>query len=213
MGCSQSNPICVLVSIAMASFLDCFIGEMSDIAGSRPDGGESAPPINVSDKRISALAAAAGTDEAVSRGKWIAAGMVIVGMVGAIGVGLRPIYRQHFATRAAAVQRSADAAKRVMAREAGHELPPAEAVRLAELLERLDVLQSRHRARHPLWYGEPTPDMLVPPPLPAHVRLANDGLEATPVLDTTTISPAELDAITSESRASESAPQPEGQLR
>ena len=133
-------------------------------AGAPPTEPPSAYGLN--DRRIAALAAASGSAESVSRGQWLAAGMVVVGMLGALGVALRPIYRHHFASRAAAaaagagtpsVQRSADAARRAIAREAGEVLPPEEQARLQAALERLAELQSAHRSRHPLWYGDVPP--------------------------------------------------------
>ena len=48
----------------------------------------------------------------MARGKWIGVGMVVIGMVGAVGVALRPLYTKAFAARAVRVQRSAAEARR-----------------------------------------------------------------------------------------------------
>ena len=133
---------------------------------SEDDPSPSASAFGLNDARIAALSAAAGSAAAVSRGQWLAAGMVVVGMLGALGVALRPVYRHHFAARAAAAaaagrpigSRSADAARRVIARDAGEALPPEEQARLQVALERLAELQVGHRKRHPTWYGDVAED-------------------------------------------------------
>ncbi len=117
--------------------------------GGAAGGADGAPPAGralMHDRGVAALVAAAGSDEAVSRGRWLAVATVAVGVLGALGVGLRPVYRQAFAARAAAEaagRAAADAATRT-----------ANADRIQALSARLAVLQARHRARHPLWYGE-----------------------------------------------------------
>ena len=111
----------------------------------------------LSDPRVTQLKSQAGTEGALTRSKWLAAGIVLVGMLGAMGVALRPIYVAEFARRAQArgPQRSADKARRALAHSAGEALPAAEAEQLSMLLARLRDLQLAHRVRHPLWYGEP----------------------------------------------------------
>ena len=116
--------------------------------------GASSPAPLLTDKRVSALQSAAGSTEAVSRGKWIGAAIVVVGMAGAIGVALRPIYTKSFAARAVKVQRTAAEAKRAIAREAGEGLSPTDQARLETIVARLHVLQAGMRERHPLWYPD-----------------------------------------------------------
>lgn len=100
----------------------------------------------LNDKGISSLAASAGSDEAVERGKYLALATVVIGVIGALGVGLRPVYRQAFASRAAAEV----AAKKT----AQANVTAANADKLQLLVDRLNVLQASHRSRHPMWYGE-----------------------------------------------------------
>jgi hypothetical protein len=101
------------------------------------------------DRGVAYLRAAAGSDEAVSRGYYIAVGIVAVGVVGTLGVGLRPLYRKAFAARAAqeaAVRAAAADERRAM-----------NADQVAVLMARLNTLQARHRARHPMLYGDAEP--------------------------------------------------------
>jgi hypothetical protein len=98
------------------------------------------------DKGIAALAAAAGTEDSVERGKGLAVLMVVVGFVGAMGVAARPLYTRAFAARAATEAAAASAARAARTAENSD--------RVQVLLARLDTLQARHRARHPMWYGE-----------------------------------------------------------
>lgn len=99
---------------------------------------------------IARLAEAAGSEESISRGRYIALGIVVVGMLGAVGSAFRPLYRQHFKLGASAVvARSAASARR--AREGS--LTAAEAQRLELARQRLSELQASQRARHPALRG------------------------------------------------------------
>ena len=122
-------------------------------------------PLTVPDARVSALQAQAGTDASVTRGRWIAAGIVFVGMVGAVGVSLRPIYSRAFAAAAAAKaappSRTALAARRAATASAGGLSAPDEGA-LAVKLARLEALVAEDRRRHPLRYGI-LPDSFAPP--------------------------------------------------
>ena len=101
---------------------------------------------SLGDRRVEALQSAAGTTEAVNRGKLIGGAIVVVGMLGAVGVAFRPIYTKAFAARAV-VQRTAAEARR-----ATQGLSPADEVRLEKLTVRLHELQTAQRERHPLWF-------------------------------------------------------------
>jgi hypothetical protein len=81
------------------------------------------------------------------QGQWIAVGTVAVCMVGALGVGLRPILRRSFS--AAATAQAADTAiARASASVLGRQLPQAQA-----WMSRLKELQERRVRRNPLRFG------------------------------------------------------------
>jgi hypothetical protein len=131
------------------------------------DGSSLVGGIRVEDKRVSQLTAQAGSEAAISRGKYLAAGIVVVGMLGAVGAALRPVWAARHAARMASVSgttgphtavpatRSAEVARRTLAAARGESLPQEEQARLDALLARLRELQQRHRDRHPLWYMLP----------------------------------------------------------
>ena len=82
------------------------------------------------------------------QGQWIAAGTVAVCMVGALGVGLRPILRRSFS--AAATAQAADTAiARASASVLGRQLPQTQA-----WMERLKELQERRVQRNPMRFGK-----------------------------------------------------------
>jgi hypothetical protein len=138
----------------------------------------------LADRGIAALTAAAGSDESILRGKYMAVGLVVVGMIGALGVAFRPLYRPVLLARAEAAARQARAAEASALRGGREEVAGAagsstssassasasassssssssdlrqdleeKAARIDELVARLNVLQARHRERHPMWYG------------------------------------------------------------
>ena len=102
---------------------------------SRPDAG------------VDALAASAGSAEAVTRGYTVAAITVAVVMLGALGVAFRPVLLRSFAGNAA--MQSAVAVDVRAARSAAARASPAVQVKLARLAE----LERLHRARHPLLFA------------------------------------------------------------
>lgn len=82
------------------------------------------------------------------QGQWIAAGTLAVCMVGALGVGLRPILRRSFS--AAATTQAADTAiARASASMLGRQLPQTQA-----WMERLKELQERRVQRNPMRFGK-----------------------------------------------------------
>jgi hypothetical protein len=114
----------------------------------------------------------------------MAVGLVVVGMIGALGVAFRPLYRPVLLARAEAAARQARAAEASALRGGREEVAGAagsstssassasasassssssssdlrqdleeKAARIDELVARLNVLQARHRERHPMWYG------------------------------------------------------------
>jgi hypothetical protein len=99
---------------------------------------------------IGRLAGAAGSEEAINRGRYIALGIVVFGMVGAVGAALRPLYRHHFRSNAK-VARSAEAAQRAISFQQ-HGMSPVDAARLEQVKRRLSELQESFRARNPLLY-------------------------------------------------------------
>jgi hypothetical protein len=99
------------------------------------------------DAGVASLAAEAGSAAAVSRGRWIALGTISIVMVGALGVGFRPIIRRAFsgnAARQAAVASDERSARLVSAR--------ADPVLQAKIA-RLSQLEHLHRERHPWLYA------------------------------------------------------------
>lgn len=99
---------------------------------------------------IARLAEAAGSEESISRGRYIALAIVVVGMLGAVGSAIRPLYRQHFRLSApAVVARSAASARRAQ----DGKLSAADAERLEKVRHRLAELQASQRARHPALRG------------------------------------------------------------
>jgi hypothetical protein len=72
---------------------------------------------------------------------------LVIGVVGALGVGLRPILEKRFAANAA--RQTAIAAANRQTRVVTN----AEQQHLQQLLHRLHYLQARHLVRHPMWYG------------------------------------------------------------
>lgn len=112
----------------------------------------------LADKGIDALTKAAGSEGSIASGRLIAGVIVAVGMFGAVGVAMRPIYRRAFAANAAAELATKGA-------RAGGKMSETE---LRAALERLDTLQAWHRERHPMWYGDL-------PPAQAGAREAADG--------------------------------------
>ncbi len=112
-----------------------------------PPGTNVPASLSARDDNVASLAAAAGSADAVSRGRAVAAGTLLVVMLGALGVGFRPVYRRAFAPNAALQAAAAGDARaaRVVAARAS----PAVAAKLA----RLDELERAHRARNPLLYA------------------------------------------------------------
>ncbi len=92
---------------------------------------------------IEKLAETAGSAEALSRGRFLAVGIVIFGMIGAVGAALRPLYRHHF-RQSAQSMRSAGAARRAIAFERDGSATSADAERLLQAKQRLDELKARH---------------------------------------------------------------------
>ena len=128
-----------------------------------------------SSPEVDRLSAAAGSEEALSRGHWVAIGTLAVGMVGALGVAARPVLLRRFAP-AAAHQDAVSAAVLQRRAMAGRVDPKVRA-----MCERLRVLQAAHLARHPMWHGfaEAPPAgrgggtggvLSQPPPAPAQPR-------------------------------------------
>jgi hypothetical protein len=104
------------------------------------------------------LANAAGTAEAVSRGQTIAFAIVVVGMLGAVGAALRPLYRHHFVKSARGTpSRSADAARRAIAFERDGIVASTDTARLEQAQKRLRELQASHMARNPYLYVDGVP--------------------------------------------------------
>lgn len=104
---------------------------------------------------------------AVATPGWVPVVALLVGL-GAIASTARPLLRQHFASRAKAAQ-AATAARAgaqptpsspAAAAAAAAASMDARAAELGPVLERLRELQRRHQARHPLWYGRPTPEFV-----------------------------------------------------
>jgi hypothetical protein len=95
--------------------------------------------------------------------KWLVGALVVVGGLGAIASAARPIIRQR--VKAKAAERAAAAARATAVAPLGSAASLAtmetqRAAAVAPLLARLRELQRGHQARHPLWYGRPTPDMV-----------------------------------------------------
>ena len=99
------------------------------------------------DAGVSALAASAGTAEAVTRGYTVAAVTMAVVMLGALGVAFRPVIIRSFAGNAA--KQAAVAIDVRAARSAAARATPAVQAKLARLAE----LERLHRARHPLLFA------------------------------------------------------------
>jgi hypothetical protein len=124
------------------------------------------------DARVSKLTEEAGSEASISRGKHIAAAVIVIGFVGALGSAMRPILRQKYG--------ASTARKPLLTISQRPQLTSQESARLQALLARMRELQYRHRARHPLWYGEPTVDMVLA--AEEHVSLRNAGVGSVPVL-------------------------------
>ena len=97
--------------------------------------------------QIAQLTEAAGSEDSISRGRYIALGIVVVGLLGAVGSAMRPLYRHQFRHTGPAVVRSAASARR--ARDFSAE--DQEKLNCARL--RLAELQERQRLRHPALHG------------------------------------------------------------
>jgi hypothetical protein len=102
--------------------------------------------LSAPDAGVAALAASAGSADAVARGRWIAAGTLCVVMVGALGAGFRPIIRRAFAGAAARQATAASDAR--AARIAAARDDPVLSAKLARLAE----LERAHRERNPWLY-------------------------------------------------------------
>jgi hypothetical protein len=102
------------------------------------------------DSTIEKLSAASGSAESLSFGRNVAIAGLAVGMLGALGALMRPLYRKSFAANAAR-DAAVQSARAASSRRAG-----TSDAELAAAVERLDALQARHRERHPHWYGLPT---------------------------------------------------------
>lgn len=89
---------------------------------------------------------------------WVPIVALLVGL-GAIASTARPLLRQHFASKAKVAQ-AAVGAKPANAAGASAAAMEAQAAELGPMLERLRELQRGHQARHPLWYGRPTPEFV-----------------------------------------------------
>lgn len=94
---------------------------------------------------IALLTRSSGSDESISRGRYIALGIAVIGMVGAVGSALRPVYSSHFRRASNQVVRSAAAAQR----EAQGSMSSADAERLEKARQRLAELQAKQQLRHP----------------------------------------------------------------
>jgi len=111
-----------------------------------PAGGERK---SRAEANIARLMNEAGSEASIERGRYVALGIVVIGMLGAVGSAFRPLYLQHFRLAANNVSRSAAAAHR--ARAGG--LSVEEVERLEAVRQRLAVLQANKRARHPMLHG------------------------------------------------------------
>ena len=111
-----------------------------------PSGGERK---SRAEANIARLMNEAGSEASIERGRYVALGIVVIGMLGAVGSAFRPLYRQHFRLAANNVSRSAAAAHR--ARAGG--LSAEEVERLEAVRQRLAVLQANKRARNPMLHG------------------------------------------------------------
>jgi hypothetical protein len=123
-----------------------------------------------SSPELDSLSADAGSESAVSRGRWLAGVTVLVGMVGALGVAMRPVLARRFAPVAA--QRDAvSAAIEARRVQAGHVDP-----RVRVMMDRLAHLRRSQLERHPMWHGfavAPPPPQLQPPSSGAPPRAAS----------------------------------------
>lgn len=90
---------------------------------------------------VERLAAAAGSPSSIERGKWLAVGMVAVGVVGALGVAARPILRHAFKDNARRQAVAAVAARETLAAESRG------SARVQALVARIEELEARQRAR------------------------------------------------------------------
>lgn len=128
----------------------------------------------MSDARITQLAAEAGSEEAVSRGRKLAMILMIVGGAGALASSVRPLLRTHF-RRPAGPAGSGKTRTAAAAVRAAQAVDPAARMEMTgdvlKLLDRLRELQTSHRERHPLWYGQPTTEMIAQ----EQQRLAHEG--------------------------------------
>ena len=119
------------------------------------------------DRGIASLIASSGSEESVSRGQNIAIAIVTIGILGALGASVRPIYRDYFAKRAKTLQQqstnttastlSKSTASSTTISTEQQVLLEEKAQHLDKLINRLHELQIRHRTRHPMWYGEVVP--------------------------------------------------------
>lgn len=93
---------------------------------------------------------------AVSTPGWVPIVALLVGL-GAIASTARPLLRQHFAAKAKGAPAAVGSKAGNVVGAAAIE---AQAAELGPMLERLRELQRGHQARHPLWYGRPTPEFV-----------------------------------------------------
>ena len=111
-----------------------------------------------------ALSADSGSAAALSRGRWLAAATVAVGMLGALGVALRPVLARRFAPVAA--QRDAvSAAMEARRAQAGRVDPKVRA-----MADRLAQLRRSQLERHPMWHGFAEAPPPPPPPSPSSAQ-------------------------------------------
>lgn len=71
-------------------------------ADSAAGAGAGAGGVQLKDRNIARLTAEAGSESAISRGKLLAGGIVVVGMLGALGAAMRPVWAARWAARQAA---------------------------------------------------------------------------------------------------------------
>jgi hypothetical protein len=112
-----------------------------------------------SSPELDALTADAGSASAVSRGRYLAGMTLLVGMVGALGVAMRPVLARRFAPIAA--QRDAVSAAMEQRRVAAGRVDP----RVRAMADRLAELRRAQLERHPMWHGYAQAPPPPPPPL------------------------------------------------
>lgn len=88
--------------------------------------------------------------------RYIAAAIIVVGIIGGLATAVRPVIRQKYAVNALTAQQILDRKKTALVKGNVNAVLSAEdQARLVTMLSRLRELQQAHRARHPTWYGEP----------------------------------------------------------